>query len=223
MEVMFSGLASRYSLFNSLASLGLDRLWRGRLVRATGEADSVLDIGTGTGEVVQLFLRRGVRDLAAVDISEGMLEQARRRLGPLASRVVWKRAGAEKLPFEGGRFAAVASAFVLRNLRRGGVLETSLREMARVLRPGGKAVILDLTRPRAALLRWGHGLYTKTVLPLIGRSLFGSRWPGNYLTASIEELPPAEELGKVFRTGGFASFRAVPLWGGIATLFIGEK
>jgi demethylmenaquinone methyltransferase/2-methoxy-6-polyprenyl-1,4-benzoquinol methylase len=148
-----------------------------------------------------------------------MLSLAQRRYG----NVRWQQSSAEKLPFLDGSFDAVISAYVMRNLYRGGILPQTLSEARRVLTPTGKLVFLDLTQPVGGFLRWGHRLYNQTVLPLLGRLFFGDRWPKHYLASSIEALPSVDKLREFFLSSGFKSFEFRPLWGGIVSLFIGSR
>jgi demethylmenaquinone methyltransferase/2-methoxy-6-polyprenyl-1,4-benzoquinol methylase len=219
---MFSALAPRYRSFNRWSSLGLDDRWRDRVVREVGGAGRVLDLGTGTGD-----LARGVGQLSqrpvvfGMDLSFEMLAVGQKTSKADSPR--WVQGSGNQLPFRDGIFDAVVSAFVLRNLLLGGVLPESLLESFRVLRAGGRVVFLDLTRPKNFFLRWGHGIYGRTLLPFFGRVLFGNKWPGGYLASSIRALPKPEELGRLFLESGFSSFECRPLWGGIVSLFIGKK
>lgn len=220
---MFSGLAPAYRRFNSLSSFGLDGVWRRAVVRALGGARDVLDVGTGTGDLAWMIKGDlpGANRVVGVDLSADMLAQAAR--GGKTEPPEWVLGGADRLLFAENTFDAVVSAYVMRNLWVGGVLEASLREAARVLRPGGRLVFLDLTRPSNPLVRFGHSLYNKTMVPFIGRSLFGARWPGEYLKSSIEALPPLETLRSFFSAAGFTDFECRPHWGGIVSLFIGRR
>lgn len=215
---MFSRLAPRYDSFNRWSSLGLDGWWRKRLIARLPAGVDVLDVGCGTGDLSLLAAAKGHR-VTGLDFSPDMLEIARRR-GP---GLTWVQASAAGTGLPDASFGAVVSAYVMRNLYRGGLLDGSLREAFRVLRPGGRLMFLDLTRPRNGFLRRGHAIYMKTALPCIGRLVCGDRWPGDYLKTSIEELPPEAVLGKAFESVGFQNFRIVPLSGGIVSLFIAEK
>lgn len=220
---MFSGLAPEYRRFNRWTSLGLDDTWRRCVRREVAGARRVLDLGTGTGDLAWSLLEGTTAPprVAAVDISAEMLSHADRP-GP-RDKPFWVQAGGDQLPFRGGTFDAVVSAYVLRNLFVGGILDTALRECARVLRADGRLVFLDLTRPDNVVLRMGHGLYNRTVVPMVGRLMFGSRWPGQYLASSIDALPPGGVLADRFAAAGFSHFERRPLWGGIVSLFIGRR
>jgi demethylmenaquinone methyltransferase/2-methoxy-6-polyprenyl-1,4-benzoquinol methylase len=215
---MFSRLAPRYDRFNRWSSLGLDGVWRRALISRLRPGGDVLDMGCGTGDLTLLAAAAGHR-AAGLDFSEEMLEVARKR-GP---GLTWTRASAAETGFPDGRFDAVVSAYVMRNLYRGGLLDGSLREARRVLRQGGRLLFLDLTRPRNALLRWGHAAYMRTVLPLVGRVVCGADWPGDYLKTSIEDLPSDAVLRAAFESAGFTNFQVAPLSGGIVSLFIAER
>lgn len=215
---MFSRLAPRYDSFNRFSSLGLDMWWRKRLVRGLPTGAAVLDMGCGTGDLALMAAAEGHR-VTGLDFSPEMLEIARRR-GP---SLAWVEASAAETGLPDGAFGAVVSAYVMRNLYRGGLLDASLREAHRVLSPGGRVMFLDLTRPGNAFLRWGHGLYMKTALPLIGRLVCGDRWPGDYLKTSIEDLPAEGLLRGAFERAGFKNFKVSPMSGGIVSVFVGEK
>lgn len=177
----------------------------------------VLDVGTGTGELAALAAAGGA-SAVGLEVSPGMLEEARRRRPEGA----WVLGDGKTFPFPDGAFDAVISAYVMRNVIKGGVLPEVLREARRVLAPNGRLVFLDLTRPEGVFQRWGHGLYNRTILPALGRWFFGEHWPGDYLADSIDALPPADELRSIFQSCGFRSLTLRPLWGGVVSLFIGS-
>ncbi len=154
-----------------------------------------------------------------------MLDWARKHpsQGPGPQDVSWTQATAAALPFASGSFDGIVSAFVLRNLKKAGVLDDSLRECCRVLAPGGRLVFLDLTQPSGLFLKWGHALYNRTVMPLAGKLIFGPRWPGRYLAESIEELGGEATLRPLFEKAGFGQFCITPLWGGVVSLIAAHK
>jgi demethylmenaquinone methyltransferase/2-methoxy-6-polyprenyl-1,4-benzoquinol methylase len=221
---MFSRIVPEYQAFSRWSSLGCDSLWRQKLAKEVSGCRQVLDVGAGTGDVTYLLAGQQKRAVG-VDFSFEMLEWAQKhpsqgRPAPTAS---WTQATAAALPFADGSFDGIVSAFVLRNLKKAGVLNDSLRECFRVLVPGGRLVFLDLTQPSGLLLKWGHALYNRTVMPLAGTLIFGPRWPGRYLADSIEELGGEAILGPLFQKAGFTDFRMTPLWGGVVSLIAAQK
>jgi len=175
---IFARIARRYDLINKFLSLGRDQAWRREGV-AHLPSGRVLDLGSGTGAAAAVFAGRQV---VALDPSAQMLG-----LNPIPWRVA---AYGERLPFATGSFEGVFSAFVVRNLTS---LPETLREVGRVLRPGGAAVFVDLGRPRGRLARGLHRLGTLLVLPLVGL-LFGALREYWYLHKSLDKLPPPEML-----------------------------
>ncbi len=175
---VFSDIAGRYDRINRLLSLGRDRAWRERVLERLPPG-RLLDLGAGTGAANRSL---GDRRVVALDPAREMLA-----LNGAPSRVVGV---GERLPFRDGSFDAVFSAYVFRNLAS---VPGTLREIARVLRPGGKAGVVGLGRPRGAVARRFHRLGTATVLPLVGL-LAGAREEYTYLHRSLDSLPPAEEL-----------------------------
>ncbi|MBI4396324.1 MAG: ubiquinone/menaquinone biosynthesis methyltransferase [Elusimicrobia bacterium] len=228
---MFSLLAPDYDRFNFWSSLGMDRAWRRRLVGEVhqGKEARFLDIGAGTGDLAFLAakcVQNRSSYVVGMDFSFEMLDRAKGRAVRKSERSqepFWIQARAESLPFPQSSFDVVISAFVLRNLQRAGVVRESLQEACRVLRPSGRLLFLDLTRPQTRFLAWGHRLYLKTIVPLVGKVLFGPRWPGAYLESTIEELWPAERYQGLFRDAGFNEFSVKPLMGGVVSLFVGVK
>jgi demethylmenaquinone methyltransferase / 2-methoxy-6-polyprenyl-1,4-benzoquinol methylase len=176
---IFSRIARRYDRINTVLSLGREGAWR-RGAAAHLPPGRVLDLGSGTGAALEVF---GDRFVVGLDPVVEML-----RLSPIQHRVA---AVGEALPFVDGSFDGVFSAFVFRNLTS---IPATLTEIARVLRPGGRAVILDLTRPRSPLSRQVHRAGTAVVLPLVGAVFAGAPSEYRYLHRSMDALPPPEEM-----------------------------
>lgn len=217
---MFDLIAPRYDLLNGVMSLGLHRYWRNQAIRhlLSGGGHDFLDIGCGTGDVSLAILRQApAARVTGLDPSGGMLALAKAKAtrAGLAGRLAFKEGDAVALPFPDSSFDGIACAFCLRNMadRR-----TALAEMRRVLRPGGTLAILELTAPRNRLLRGIHLLYTRRVIPLLGR-LLSQETAYRYLADSIDHFPPAAVIVEELAGAGFPEARHRSLTGGFVTLF----
>lgn len=183
----FDPVAPTYDRLNRIMTAGLDRRWRRRAVRELSTSNfqlSILDVACGTGDLTLDLLRHGHR-VTGVDLSDQMLALARRKAAPARFQL----ADAEALPFEDGTFDAVTCAFGIRNFVH---LEKGLGEMLRVLKPGGRMVILELATPDSPFLRPFYDLYARRVIPLLGRLLARNRQAYTYLPASIERFPKGQ-------------------------------
>ena len=215
-EAMFDRIAPHYDRMNRLLTWRLDARWRRRAVRqlGIGPGDVVLDLGCGTGDMAALARAAGAR-VVGLDVAARMLDVARARRAADALL----RADATRLPLRGGTVSAVMSAFALRNLV---AIPPMLAEAARVLRPGGRLALLEVDEPRLALLRWGHGLYFRHAVPLLG-ALLADRDAYRYLPQSTAYLPPEAELRAMVATAGFAHLRKQRLGGGAAQLLTADR
>ncbi|MFQ5745547.1 MAG: ubiquinone/menaquinone biosynthesis methyltransferase [Acidobacteriota bacterium] len=218
---MFNILAPRYDSFNHWASLGMDFGWRRAAVRALQlPSDAlVLDVATGTGDLA-FAAARGVRRAVGCDFAVEMIAVARTKSG-VANNVSFQVARAEALPYGGERFDGVTSAFAMRNVKP--VLDQVLVEMFRVLRPGGRVAILEFSRPRHVPLRWAHGLYTRSVMPRVGRWLTGTAEPFEYLYRSIRAWLAPAAFAEQLQAAGFrqVTYRMMGL--GTVALHRGQK
>lgn len=185
----FNKIAQTYDRMNHLMTLGLDRLWRKRAVK--GLHGHVLDVACGTGDLAICLAEQGCT-VTGVDLSEEMLLRARQK----TDSVTFRLANVEELPFPAGSFDAVTCAFGVRNFVH---LEQGLSEMMRVLKPGGRMVILELATPDNPLVRPFYNLYTKRIIPWLGKRIAGSREAYTYLPQSIERFPKGEEFLRIIR------------------------
>jgi demethylmenaquinone methyltransferase/2-methoxy-6-polyprenyl-1,4-benzoquinol methylase len=207
-RAMFTRIARRYDLMNSLMTGGRHRAWRRIAARAMAIAPTgpVLDLATGTADLaVALREAHPHRTVVGADFSEGMLAQARAKLSALGEgRIALAAADALILPFRDHAFAAVASAFLLRNLED---LEGGLREMRRVTKPGGLVLTLDIVRPSIPL--WGSlfGLYFQRVVPALGVLVAGDRHAYTYLPDSVERFATPAELEHLMGRVGLRDVR----------------
>lgn len=216
---MFGRIAHRYDLLNRMLSLGQDLRWR-RLVAArvaTYAPARLLDVCTGTGDLA-LGLG-GAEHVYGSDFCLPMLDIARRKPGRAAPRPSWVAADALTLPLADAVIDVATVAFGVRNFEN---LERGLRELARVLRPGGRLLVLEFSRPRGPLgplLRW----WVRRVPPLVGRIVSGDAEAYRYLTASVEGFPEGGRLAMIMETTGFVDVQIRPLTGGVATLYDGAR
>jgi demethylmenaquinone methyltransferase/2-methoxy-6-polyprenyl-1,4-benzoquinol methylase len=211
---MFDRIAPVYDAMNRVMTMGLDLRWRRLGARAVvGPGDTVLDGACGTGDFAVADLRAGAARVVGLDFSPRMLERARRK----APQVEWVEGDLLALPFDGGAFDAATVGFGVRNVAD---LELALRELRRVLRPGGRLAILEITRPRGPL-RPFYSLWFDRVVPLLGKALPGGA-AYTYLPASVKRFPTAEELAELLGAAGFAHVRFRLLAGSIVALHTGE-
>jgi demethylmenaquinone methyltransferase/2-methoxy-6-polyprenyl-1,4-benzoquinol methylase len=210
---MFDANAPRYDLVNRVMTFGLDRGWRRKAVAALAlpPGSLVLDLAAGTGDLCRDLEAAGHRPVG-VDLSSGMLAAAR-TTAPLV------QADVTRLPVPDGRADGATCGFALRNLAD---VDAFLAELARVIRPGGRVAVLEVSEPDSALLRWGHGVYFGKVVPRIG-GLLSDRSAYRYLPRSAAYLPPAPELVRRFEDAGFPDTTRRPLGAGAAQLLVGTR
>jgi demethylmenaquinone methyltransferase/2-methoxy-6-polyprenyl-1,4-benzoquinol methylase len=219
---MFDAIAPRYDLVNRLISFGVDQRWRRKTVAALAlrAGARVLDVATGTADLALLIARRHPdARVVGVDPSANMLAIGARKVtaAGVADRVTLAPGDAGRLPFSDASFDAATIAFGIRNVpdRRQG-----LREMARVLRPGGRLAVLELTEPRGRLLGALARFHVHTLVPWLGALLSGAR-AYRYLEQSIARFPPREEFAALMRDAGLDVLEVAPLTFGVACLFVG--
>ena len=210
---MFDRIAPVYDTMNRVMTAGLDQRWRRATVReAVRPGDRVLDACCGTGDLAVAARRAGAGEVVGVDFSERMLERARRK----APEVEWIQADVLALPFGDASFDAAVVGFGIRNVDD---LEAGLKELRRVLRPGGRLGILEITTPRGPLKVF-YKLWFDRIVPLLGRLLPGGD-AYTYLPASVKRFPDAEALAELMRAHGFGDVRFRLLGGSIVALHTG--
>jgi demethylmenaquinone methyltransferase/2-methoxy-6-polyprenyl-1,4-benzoquinol methylase len=240
---MFDKIAFRYDFLNRFLSGGIDLYWRRRAIRelsrgggagAKGEAAvhggvvvaegmSVLDVATGTGDMAILVTKQLTGShVTGVDISTGMLEVGRQKIAKLQleRRIVLQSGDSEALEFPDEHFDAVTVAFGVRNFEN---LERGLREMLRVLKPGGKLVVLEFSQPKTPGVRQLYDLYLRLVAPNVGRMVSSSREAYQYLNDSVKAFPEGPAFIHILDACGYTHSRMRRLSLGICSLYIGEK
>ena len=227
----FDKIATNYDCLNHIMTAGMDRLWRRRAAkeaikeatafcgRATKESQphsvvASLDVACGTGDMAIELMKRGC-SVAGIDLSEEMLTIARRK----TASANFQLANAEALPFDDATFDAVTSAFGIRNFVH---LDKGLAEMARVLKSGGRMVILEMSTPDSSLVRPFYNLYTRRIIPWLGSRIAGNREAYTYLPNSIERFPKGEAMLQKLETVGLRAEQH-KFFFGVCRMYVCEK
>ena len=220
-EEMFDSIAPAYDFMNRAMTLGIDKLWRAKavkMIRRRQPAD-ILDVATGTGDLAIKLAREipGVR-VTGVDLSEQMLAIGRDkvRLAGLSDRISLSKADCLALPMSDASFDAVTVAYGVRNFEH---LAQGYREMARVLRPGGMLCVVELSVPQSRLVRPFYELYTRRIIPVIGRMVSSDRSAYTYLPASIAAMPQGERMLAIMEEAGMVRPALRPLTLGVCTIY----
>jgi demethylmenaquinone methyltransferase/2-methoxy-6-polyprenyl-1,4-benzoquinol methylase len=221
---MFSGIARRYDLLNHLLSGNVDKRWRRKAARALEssliEGARVLDVACGTGDLSLVLAEAGAARVIGLDFCRPMLEIARRKADADSRSIPFVEGDALRLPFADETFDAVTIAFGLRNLA--GVAD-GLRELRRVLKPGGRLAVLEFSSPVVPGFKALFRFYFTRVLPHIGGLVSGSRGAYEYLPDSVSRFPDQKRLAELMRAEGFERVEYSNLTGGIAALHTGTR
>ncbi|TSA38901.1 MAG: bifunctional demethylmenaquinone methyltransferase/2-methoxy-6-polyprenyl-1,4-benzoquinol methylase UbiE [Porphyromonadaceae bacterium] len=221
---MFDQIAGSYDFLNHMLSLNFDKGWRRKAIStfATMKPRRILDVATGTADMAIGAVRLNPDQITGVDVSTGMLEIGRKKIldHGLADRITLIEAACEALPFEEYSFDAAMVAFGVRNFKDP---ELGLREIYRVLSPGGKLAILEFSLPRQKWLRNGYRFYFHRLVPAIGRWFSRDLSAYRYLPDSVEAFPKGEAFVAMLNRAGFTSSAYKPLSSGICGLYTGIK
>ena len=222
---MFDNIAPDYDKLNHILSLNIDKNWRKKAVRELADEArplNVLDVACGTGDFTIEIARKVPQGSTVVgmDISDGMIAVGLEKLAKLGIDAALEVADCEALPYEDNTFDRISVGFGVRNFEH---LELGLSEMYRVLAPGGKLVILELSVPSNAFIRWCYKLYFLKILPFIGGLVSGDRSAYEYLPASVLRFPAPDKFMSIMKSAGFdvAEHRAMTL--GVCRMYIGKK
>lgn len=224
---LFDNIAPEYDRLNHLLSLDIDKTWRRRAVRQivdTSAPLNILDVACGTGDFAVAIARKAAEGshITGLDLSEGMLSIGREKIlkAGLASVIGLEQGDSEDIPYGEGCFDRVSAAFGVRNFEH---LDKGLREMFRVLKKGGKLVILELSVPRNSVMRWLYNLYFLKILPVIGGRVSGDRGAYEYLPASVLNFPGPDRFREMMTGAGFSQVRHKAFTFGICRMYIGIK
>jgi demethylmenaquinone methyltransferase/2-methoxy-6-polyprenyl-1,4-benzoquinol methylase len=222
---MFNDIAGRYDMLNRILSGGIDIIWRKKALRELTSLHpaKMLDVATGTADVAIMTKRLlEPQHITGIDISEGMLALGRKKVADLSmSQVITLEYGdSEQLRFEDNSFDAITVAFGVRNFQN---LLKGLQEMYRVLRPGGKLVVLEFSRPTGMGVKQFYELYMKYAAPAAGKLLSRNQEAYEYLNNSIQAFPEGEQFLQILRNAGFSKTYLKKLSFGICTIYCGSK
>ena len=223
---MFDSIAASYDKLNHIMSLDVDKIWRRHALKyiVDGTPQNILDVACGTGDSTIAAAKAAAEGskVIGVDISEGMmaLVEGKAVEAGVADMITTEVGDGENLRFEDGSFDRVTCAFGIRNFEN---KEKGLSEFHRVLKPGGKVVILELSVPQNRILRWLYDLYFMHVLPWIGGKISGDKTAYKYLPSSVHNFPPPKEFCSMMRDAGFSSVSSKTLTFGLCRLFIGIR
>ncbi|NNF73304.1 MAG: bifunctional demethylmenaquinone methyltransferase/2-methoxy-6-polyprenyl-1,4-benzoquinol methylase UbiE [Rhodobacteraceae bacterium] len=222
---VFTNVASKYDVMNDVMSGGVHRLWKDAMMDwlAPRSGQRLLDVAGGTGDIAFRFLRRAPGAEAVVcDMTESMLVegQARAEAEALADRLTWVVGDAMALPFEDSSFDVYTISFGIRNVTR---IEDALSEAFRVLRPGGRLMVLEFSQLPNAGLQWAYDRYSYNVIPVMGQVIAGDRDSYQYLVESIRKFPDQETFAGMIREAGFENVKFRNLTMGVAALHSGWK
>ena len=221
---MFNNISKKYDLLNHLLSLGIDIIWRKKAIALLKKEQPkyLLDIATGTGDFAIEALSLQPKKVIGVDISEGMLAVGRekiRRKG-LQNVIELQQGDSENLQFGDNSFDAVIVSFGVRNFEN---LEAGLAEMLRVLRPGGRVVIIEFSKPRRFPFKQLYNFYFQTILPKIGKLISKDRSAYTYLPESVQEFPDGNRFLNILTDLGYKQTRCKPLTFGISSIYTAIK
>ncbi len=223
---IFDAICARYDLLNAILSFGIDRAWRKKLLDFIGQTPGlkILDLATGTADVAITIAKNTPEDttILATDLSENMLCLGQKKIDlcGLSRRIVLKTEDAAKLSFLEHKFDIATMAFGIRNVENP---IFALKEIYRVLKPNGRAIILEFSLPKNIFVRWLYLIYLKCVVPLLGGLISGNFKAYLYLNRTIEKFPYGQVFARMMRQCGFKQVSVTPLCLGVATIYCGEK
>ena len=221
---MFNNISKRYDFLNHFLSLGIDKIWRRKAVNMLRPLNPqrILDLASGTGDFAIESLKLNPTEIVGMDISEGMLEVGRIKMKTKGyDNVITMRLGdSEDLPFEDGYFDALTVGFGVRNYEN---LEKGLVEMLRVVRKGGKIVILEFSKPKKFPVKQYYAFHSRYIIPFFGKRISKDEKAYAYLPESVAAFPEGEAMKEILRKVGYLNVESMLVSGGIATIYSGDK
>lgn len=219
-EEMFNGISSSYDKANRFISLGMDLRWKKKLINRllATQPSRVLDLATGTADLPLMMCDRGLSAITGLDLSPGMLEVAKDRVKTegRSDAITLVQGDSENLPFNDATFDAVSVSYGLRNYED---LEKGLHETFRVLKPNGHFFILETSVPHHFPVKQGYSLFTKVIMPLLGKLFSGDKNAYTYLSASASKFPCGDAMVQILENAGFSHVKVMPQFFGAATIY----
>jgi demethylmenaquinone methyltransferase/2-methoxy-6-polyprenyl-1,4-benzoquinol methylase len=223
-EQMFDNISPRYDFLNHFLSMGIDIRWRKKAIRILKEykPKSILDIATGTADFAIEATTLRPEKIVGLDLSEGMLSKGRIKIKEkkLEKIITLQKGDSENLPFENSSFDAITVAFGVRNFEH---LQAGLREMSRVLKPGGVLIVLEFSKPKSFPVKQLYGFYFKFILPFLGKLISSDHAAYTYLPESVQAFPDGKKFVEILLKCGFAKANIHPVSFGIASIYKAEK
>lgn len=221
---MFNNISGRYDFLNHFLSVGIDKIWRKKAVKMLREIQPkrILDLATGTGDFALESLKLQPEEIIGIDISEGMLEVGRQKMKKRkVDHIISMRLGdSEALPFEDNYFDAFTVGFGVRNYEN---LEKGLSEMLRVLRPEGKGIVLEFSKPKKFPVKQYYAFHSRYIIPFFGKRISKDSSAYAYLPESVAAFPEGKDFEDILRKVGYREVTSTLVGGGIATIYSGIK
>jgi demethylmenaquinone methyltransferase/2-methoxy-6-polyprenyl-1,4-benzoquinol methylase len=221
---MFDNISENYDDLNRVISLGIDVKWRKKVVEIVGKKNpkQILDIATGTGDLVLMMASLNPDRIVGLDISSGMLEVGKRKIekAKLSNKIEMIVGDSEEIPFNENSFDAITVSFGVRNFAN---LDKGIKEIARVLKPTGVLVILETSNPTKFPFKQGYKFYTNFILPIIGKIFSKDKVAYSYLSESANSFPFGEAFNNILQKNGFTNTKATPVTFGVATIYTASK
>ena len=221
---MFNNISAKYDFLNHFLSLGIDKLWRKKAVKMLRSVNPtrILDIATGTGDFALESLVLKPTQIVGLDISSGMLDHGRVKMKKkgVDHIITMQQGDSEDIPYEDNYFDGLTVGFGVRNFEN---LEKGLGEMLRVVRPGGKLIILEFSKPKKFPIKQLFAFYSKNIIPILGKSISKDSNAYTYLPESVAAFPEGKNFENILAKVGYKDISSTLVSGGIATIYAGTK
>lgn len=221
---MFDNISENYDGLNRVISFGIDVKWRKKVIKLVGDTQPkrILDIATGTGDLAIMMAELNADKIVGLDISAGMLEVGKQKIATknLSDKIDMVLGDSENIPFEDNYFDAITVSFGVRNFEN---LDKGLKEILRVLKPGGIFVVLETAVPTKTPYKQGYHIHSKYILPLVGKLFSKDKTAYSYLSESANAFPFGEEFNNILEKNGFINTKDIPVTFGVASIYSATK